>query len=280
VESADDGTLTTLAFDGDCMPTAYAPGSVTTVFAPREDGEGSYGVSFAVEDGVRAAVEPAAETSVRLDGEPTDFEPVEGVLDSLGVAATVELDADIPVGRGFGASGAATLATALAADAAFELDLSREAAVDAAHRAEVAAGTGLGDVFVQDRAGLAWNAGDGGGRNRVERDDRIEYVSTGGIATESVLGDEASMARVADAGGDALTKFDPEDSLEKWFETAWAFARRTGLPTPAVEAAVGRVADAGGAATMAMVGETVLAAGTEGVLPETTRITNDGAHFC
>ncbi|MDS0299951.1 GHMP kinase [Halogeometricum sp. S1BR25-6] len=261
------------------MPTAYAPGSVTTVFAPREDGEGSYGVSFAVADGVRATVDPADETTVRLDGEPTDFEPVAGVLDSLDVAATVDLDAEIPVGRGFGASGAATLATVLAADAAFELDLSREAAVDAAHRAEVAAGTGLGDVFVQDRAGLAWNAGDGGGRNRIERDDRIEYVSTGGIATESVLGDEASMARVADAGTDALRSFDPEDSLEEWFETAWTFARRTGLPTPAVRETVERVTEAGGAATMAMVGETVLAAGVEGVLPEETRITNEGAHL-
>lgn len=261
------------------MPTAYAPGSVTTVFAPREDGEGSFGVSFAVADGVRATVEPADETAVRLDGEAADFEPVEGVLDSLGVAAAVELDAEIPVGRGFGASGAATLATALAADAAFELDLSREAAVDAAHRAEVAAGTGLGDVFVQNRAGLAWNTGDGNGRNRVERDDRIEYVSTGGIATASVLGDEESMARVADAGRDALASFDPEEPLETWFETAWTFAQRTGLPTPAVEEAVGRVAEAGGAATMAMVGETVLAAGVEGVLPEETRITNEGAHL-
>ncbi|SFR49945.1 GHMP family kinase ATP-binding protein [Halogeometricum limi] len=257
------------------MPTAYAPGSVTTVFAPRDDGEGSFGVSFTVEDGVGATVEPADETTVRLDGEPTEFEPVEGVLGSLGVSAAVSLSADVPIGCGFGASGAATLSTALAADAAFDLGLTRDDVVEAAHRAEVAAGTGLGDVFVQDRGGLVWNTGDG--RERMDRTDRVEYVSTGGIATESVLGDPASMRKVKTAGTDALAAFDPDTPLSRWFETAWTFADRTGLPTASVRASVDRVREAGGAATMAMVGETVLAVGVDGVLERETRITPDGA---
>ena len=56
-----------------------------------------------------------AETTVSLDGESTEFEPVEGVLQRLDVFAEVSLTASVPVGYGFGASGAATLATALAA---------------------------------------------------------------------------------------------------------------------------------------------------------------------
>jgi pantoate kinase len=258
------------------MTTAYAPGSVTTVFVPRSDpAEGSLGVSFAVEDGVRATVEPADETAVRLDGSDTTFEPVAGVLDRLGVAADVSLSADAPVGRGFGASGAATLATALAAVEEFGLDADREDALEAAHRAEVDAGTGLGDVFVQDAGGLAWNTGDG--RDRTERTDRIEYSSMGGIATHEVLDDESVVTNVADAGTETLSTFHPGDTLQAWFEASWAFAQRTELPTAPVERTVERVVDAGGAATMAMVGETVLATGVDGVLDSETRVTNEGA---
>ncbi|SFR63025.1 pantoate kinase [Halogeometricum rufum] len=258
------------------MTTAYAPGSVTTVFVPRSDpAEGSLGVSFAVEDGVRATVEPADETTVRLDGSTTAFEPVAGVLDRLGVTAAVSLSADAPVGRGFGASGAATLATALAAVAEFELDADREDALEAAHRAEVTAGTGLGDVFVQDVGGFVWSTGDG--RDRAERTDRIEYSSMGDIATREVLDDESAVANVADAGTETLSAFHPGDSMQAWFEASWAFAQRTELPTASVERTVERVVDAGGAATMAMVGETVLATGVDGVLDSETRVTNEGA---
>ncbi|RDI72073.1 GHMP family kinase ATP-binding protein [Halopelagius longus] len=256
---------------------AYAPGSVTVVFVPQDDPEaGSLGVSFAVEDGVTATVEAAAETVVRLDGDRTDFEPVERLLSTLDVSAAVELDAAVPVGRGFGASGAATLATALAANEAFGLDRSRESSVRAAHRAEVAAGTGLGDVFVQDRGGVVWNTGDG-----VERaepgGETVEYASYGGISTASVLGDEEAIAAVAAAGREALSSFDPDAPLPELFESAWRFADESGLPTDAVRDTVADVAAAGGAATMAMVGETVLAVGAPGVLPNRTRLTGAGA---
>jgi len=252
---------------------AHAPGSVTTVFVPQDDG--SLGVSFATEDGVTARVTPADETTVTLNDERTEFEPVSGVLRDLGVTARVELDAEIPVGRGFGASGAATLSTALAANEAFDLGLTREDCVDAAHRAEVAAGTGLGDVFVQDLGGLAWNTGDG--RNRVERTDRIEYASFGDIATADVLGDDEAMARITDAGPEALAGFDPDASLAEWFRKSWSFAERVGLEDDAVTDAVADVRSAGGGATMAMVGATVVAAGVEDVLPNATRISPDGA---
>lgn len=257
---------------------AYAPGSITTVFAPQDDPDaGSLGVSFATEDGVSAGVEEADETTVELDGELAEFAPVEGLLADLGTSASVELDAAVPVGRGFGASGAATLATALAANERFGLGLTREELVNAAHRAEVAAGTGLGDVFVQDRGGLVWNTGDGVGR--AARADRIEYASFAGISTASVLGDDAAMTRVADASQDALAAFDPDAPLADLFEASWTFAGRVGLATERVDEAVADARAAGGAATMAMVGETVVAVDADGVLPNETRISTDGARL-
>jgi pantoate kinase len=255
---------------------AHAPGSVTTLFAPNDDpNEGSLGVSFAVADGVVATVGARGETRVTLDGTETAFDPVERVLADLGVRAAVDLEAAIPVGCGFGASGAATLATALAANDRFDLGRDRESLVAAAHRAEVAAGTGLGDVFVQDRGGLVWNVGDG-----VERTpcaERVEYATFGGIATSDVLGDEASVARVRGVGRETLAAVEPTGSFAALLDASWTFAERTDLRTEPVAEAVERVERAGGTATMAMVGETVVATGAEGVLEGTTRATETGA---
>lgn len=272
---------------------SQAPGSVTTLFAPVEDG--AHGVSFATEDGVVADVSPADGISVTLDGEPTDFEPVELACEALGVVARVDLTAEVPVGRGFGASGAATLATVLAARAEFGLGRDRDELVEVAARAEIEAGTGLGDVYVQDLGGLVWNVGEGRQRRAVTTP--VEYASFDAIATADVLGDEGAMDRVRAAADEAFAGFDPDAGLLELFERSWSFARATGLATDRVRAAVERVTDEGGAATMAMVGETVVVAGvedlpasdgdrglagrdvTDGVLAKRTRITPEGARL-
>ena len=253
---------------------ARAPGSVTVVFAPVEDT--SLGVSFAISDGVSAAVEPADATAVSLDGTPTTFEPVEIALDELGVAATVALTSEVPVGRGFGASGAATLSTALAANEEFGLGRTREELVEVAAQAEVEAGTGLSDVYVQEMGGFAYDTGEG--RQRVAREDELRYTSWGGIATGDVLGDPSAVDRVQAAGHEALAAFDPGMDLPDLFDLSWEFAEATGLVTDAVRERVEDVQAGTGAATMAMVGETVVGVGSGDALPERTRIDPEGAH--
>jgi pantoate kinase len=248
------------------------------VFAPADDPEGgSLGVSFATADGVLAEVTPAAETDVTLDGEAATVDPVAYVLEEFGVTAQVDLKPAVPVGYGFGASGAATLATALAATEVFDIDSDRAALVDAAHRAEVRAGTGLGDVYVQDRGGLVWNTGDRIGR--VELDARVEYDAIAGMDTAAVLGDGDRMDRIGRVGRTTLSTLDPSAGLAPLFERSWQFARETSLATDRVVETVDRVVAADGAATMAMIGETVVATGVDGVLEGTTRIGTAGARL-
>jgi pantoate kinase len=256
--------------------TAYAPGSVTTLFAPPTDPQdGSFGVSFAIEDGIEATIEPSSETMISLDGEQTTFEPVELVLRRLNVTSEVSLISAVPVGCGFGASGAATLATALAANEAFDLGRYREGLVEAAHHAEVEAGTGLGDVFVQAQGGLVWNVGDG--VQRTDWDARIEYTAFDGIATDEVLGNDRTIERIRDLGQDSLSQFSPDGSLRELLDLSWTFAQRTGLATDRVVDEVKRIEHVGGAASMAMLGETVIATGVQDTLERDTRITNRSA---
>ncbi|MFP4228861.1 MAG: GHMP kinase [Salinivenus sp.] len=254
--------------------TATAPGSITTIFAPR-DGEASLGVSFATADGAQVTVAPAAETGVFLDGERASIAPVAGVLRRLGATAEVRVETQVPIGCGFGVSGAATLATALAVNDMAGLGHSRDELVQASHRAEVEAGTGLGDVFIQAQGGLVWDCGEG--LQRVPCTEPLGYASFGNIATADVLGDEAAVRTVKRVGENALTDLDPAAGLRPLFEASWAFAKRTGLATERVEQVVSAVRANGGAATMAMVGETVVSVGHADALDETTHTTNAGA---
>jgi pantoate kinase len=257
---------------------AHAPGSVTGLFAPAgEDGAPGGGASFATEDGVVVEVTPAAETTITVDGEPAPFEPVEHVLAALDVTAAVDVRPEVPLGHGFGASGAATLATALAANERLDLGRSRDDLVEASLDAEVAAGTGESDVIIQDRGGLLWNAGDG--VERIELGVSVEYVTAGGIATNEMLADAAFMETARRVGFELLDGFDAEPTLRSLAEGSRAFLRETGIATPFVEGEIERVETAGGTAGMALFGETVFAVDVDGVLPERTTVSNAGARL-
>lgn len=256
--------------------TAYAPGSVTTVFVPRPDhDEGSLGVSFAVADGVTVTVDTTQHTRVTLDGDETSIEPVTRVLDRLAIDATVDIETDVPIGCGFGVSGAATLATAIAANTEHDLGHDHPTLLDAAHHAELAAGTGQGDVFIQSQGGFLWNTGSDMGH--TARDDPIAYAANGSIDTSAVLADADATDRIATAGQPALDSFDPDMPLEDWFTRSWEFAQTAGVTTDWIQDTVTAVETAGGAATMAMLGDTVIATPGTDVLTEETTIHPDGA---
>ena len=256
---------------------AHAPGSITGLFAPAPpDGdEPSRGASFAIEDGVVVDLTSATETAITVEGEPASFEPVERVLAALDVTARVDVLPEVPLGHGFGASGAATLATALAANATFDLAESRESLLNAAHRAEMAAGTGQGDVFIQDRGGLVWSAN--GEVHRTETDEPVEYATRGGISTAEMLANESFMAAARRSGHSHLDRLEPPPTLRALAERSRAYLDKTGIGTEFVEREIERVEDAGGAASMALFGETVFGVGVEGILPNQTRVSAEGA---
>jgi len=248
--------------------TAFVPGHVTAFFsahpAPEPAVAGSRGAGIALDDGVRVTVRPAAETRTILDGDPADVEPVGTVLERLGVMATVEADSDLPVGAGFGVSGAAALGTALAANAAFDCGRSENELIRLAHVAEVEAGTGLGDVVAQARGGVPVRLDSGapgqGFLDGVPARPRIEYVSFGGLSTAAVLdGDTTDLTA---AGDRALSALREEPTLPTLLAESRRFAREADLLTERVTEAVDAVLDAGGEAAMAMLGETVFALGT------------------
>lgn len=258
---------------------AYAPGSITGLFAPAPpDGDDtSMGASFAIADGVTVDVRPASETTITIAEKAASLEPVTRLLNELGVQAEAAVTPVIPLGHGFGASGAATLATAIAAAEEFGLDWSRDRLVHTAHRAELAAGTGQGDVFIQDRGGIVWSTG--GKIDRCPVDASIEYSTAGGMATSEILADEELMATARRAGIRHLERLPTPPTLESLATHARAYLEETGFATPFVNRELARVDASGGTGSMALFGESVFAVGVEGTLANQTTVASDGARL-
>lgn len=246
--------------------SAFVPGHVTGFFSVHrhDDPEraGSRGGGLALSDGVRVVVERGE--GVVLDGECAEVEPVARVLDALGVEARVVVETDLPVGAGFGVSGAAALGTALAASAAFDCARSENDLVTVAHRAEVEAGTGLGDVVAQARGGVPLRLEPGApAHNRMDgvpARGRVEYLSLGDRSTAAVLAGDTS--ELSAAGEGALERVRGEPTLPAFVRASRRFAREADLLTDDVREVIDDVQAAGGEAAVAMLGRSVFALDT------------------
>jgi len=248
--------------------TAFVPGHVTAFFSAHPDPDptvaGSRGAGVTLTDGVTATV-AAGDGARTVDGDPAVIGAAEDVLSELDAPAVdVAIESDLPIGAGFGVSGAAALGTALAANAAFDRGRSENALARIAHAAEVGRGTGLGDVVAQARGGVPLRLEPGappvGELDGVPAAARVEYVSFGELSTEAVLdGDTAALTA---AGADALDRLRADPRLPTMMAAARRFARDADLLVPAVADAVEAVSATGGEAAMAMLGRTVFALGT------------------
>ena len=244
---------------------AFVPGHVTGFFTPHEDEDptkaGSQGAGLALSEGVAVTVRDAQSTTVFLNGEETAMEAVERVLYAMDIHAEVRGVTDLPLGAGFGVSGAMALGTALAANRLGPRDLSENELLTIAHGAEVQAGTGLGDVVAQARGGVPIRLEPGGPQDNlidaIPARSRVEYHVIDSLSTSDVLAEESEL--VADAGKQALSRVVKEPTLATFMRASREFARESDLLTDRVHEVIRDVTEAGGDAAMAMLGETVVA---------------------
>ena len=121
----------------------------------------------------------------------------------------IEVDhrVELPVGCGFGTSGAGALSLALALNAVFDLGLSRVQAAQIAHVAEVECKTGLGTVIAETFGGLEIRVQPGApgiGEVRtipVDDDVRVVCLPLGPVATSKALSDADARRRINELGG-------------------------------------------------------------------------------
>jgi pantoate kinase len=182
------------------------------------------------------------------------------------VSIKVGLELELPVGQGFGMSGAMTFAALVAAEAELGLVEGDVGTLLAhAHSAEVMFRTGLGDVVAQVRGGIdvRWLPG-------LPPVGRIEHIhqeaelllawGRSPLHTRSVLTNAGARESLEKACQPRLDALGGQPDLNWLLEAGHAFAEETGLASTDVESMLD-ICSAHGMASQVMLGNSVFATG-------------------
>ena len=259
------------------MARAYAPGNISCVFKviPHTDPARmhSLGMGFTVREGVEVIVSEQNETEVLFNGERINFPTVHAVVNTLiqnssVIGIKVVITSPLPLGCGFGLSGAAALATAYALNELLSIHKDNEALAMIAHVAEVENRTGLGDVCSQYHGGYLVKLKEGAPlvADRLPiAEQPIYYRYFGPIQTSEVLGNREQTLRInraADVALNALQTLTHAKSNAELFNACFAvskqFSVESGLLSDArVIDTIAHIEAAGGVASMIMLGNGV-----------------------
>ena len=261
----------------------FVPGSITAFFSPEIHENplksGSLGVGITVGMGVRATY---LEGRIAVNGETWDFPTVRYVVEKLG-GGGISISMELPVGCGFGMSGASALAAAFETASARGVNAPFSRLADLAHEAEVIHRTGLGDVVSQSHGGVVARLSPGcPSVAKVERflwDAELDFLVLGKLDTSEIL--ESSLTSIQREGKACLKEFMRNPTLFNLFRLSRSFAEKTGLMDDHVRDVIEAVEAAGGVASMVMLGKTVFAykgfdALKEFGMPFTSRIDHCG----
>jgi pantoate kinase len=257
---------------------AFVPSHITGFFAARRRNDprmsGSIGCGLNLTLGATTTVKPSSRTKIFLNGERSDAPVSRYVVERLATSPVeVRTKLDMPLGAGFGASGAGALGCAYALNERFELCLTSNQAASIAHIAEVENRTGLGDVIAQRTGGLVIRIEPGApGIGRVDRIPvqplRVHYLAKGSISTREVLSDERIMKEINREGEACLKELLAKPTLKEFMTLSRRFTMAIGLASDWALDAIEAVEAAGGMASMIMLGDSVFAIGGHEALKE------------
>ena len=251
--------------------SAFAPGNISGVFKIiyHEDATKmhSLGTGFTVKEGVVATVSRDSRTTVLFNEERIRFPTVVAVVQELtSQPMRIEIATPLPLGCGFGLSGASALAAAYAANALCRLGKSELELAMIAHVAEVENRTGLGDVCAQYHGGCLVKLREGHPLDAQQlpvREQPIFYKYFSTIQTKDVLENVEQRARINSAADEALrcleifTKSNTVD-FSTYVRVSKTFAINSGLLTDAnVQRAIEEIEADTGVASMIMLGNAV-----------------------
>ncbi|MEF8879047.1 MAG: pantoate kinase [Candidatus Thermoplasmatota archaeon] len=254
----------------------FAPGHISGFFSPfyvKEDmlRTGSKGAGVSLNIGSISEVSICNSKKqvfeIFLNGKRCNFTVVRSALNYLlgdsKVRVRVNIKFGLPLSQGFGMSAAASLSTCFALSKV--TDFSHSDAIHAAHFAEVASGTGLGDVVgssfggfeIRKKPGLPpWGI--------IEHIpgvyDLVLCTVDKPVNTKNVLNDSSLHDRICEVGDWCTEKLLDNPCVEKFFSLSKHFAVETDLARGKILKAI-ESAEEFGTASMCMLGNSVFAVG-------------------
>ncbi len=139
--------------------SAFAPANISCIFKPYKTKtarwSGSFGLGFTLSVGVTVFVEKSEKTEIIFNKKLLVMPTVLSVLQKLtSKHVQISIETKLPLGSGFGISGASAIATAYAVNSLLNLKKTKKQLAVIAHTAEVENKTGLGDVTNQFFGGV------------------------------------------------------------------------------------------------------------------------------
>ena len=251
---------------------AFAPGNLSCVFKviphPKATKMHSLGMGFTITEGVVVTVsQHPSQTTVQFNSSEIHFPTVVSVIQKLTPEPMkVEINSPLPLGCGFGLSGAASLATAYALNALLELGKSEEELAMTAHVAEVENRTGLGDVCAQYHGGclVKLKIGYPLAAERLPIPEQpIYYRYFSSIQTKTILESTERRERInrtADETLQALENLTKSETVDfnACIRLSKQFSLNSGLlEDTRVQETIREIEEAGGVASMIMLGNAV-----------------------
>jgi pantoate kinase len=182
------------------------------------------------------------------------------------IEVTVRHSAQVPIGAGYGASGAGAFGAAFALSEALDLGLARSRIIEIAHVAEVSCRTGLGDVGAQAMGGLVVGLEPGApphGRWQkipLEQDMKIVCATLAPLSTEELLEDAELRNISRKFGGLALKNLLKHPTPQNFMKVSHDFSEALGLLDDELRALIDAAKSAGAiGASMVMLGKAVFA---------------------
>lgn len=251
--------------------TAWAPGNISLLFKvmPNPDPAkmGSLGSGFTVNEG--ATVTAVSGSDITFNGDPITLPTITHVTRALThVPLSIAITSSLPLGSGFGMSGAAALATAYATKKLLSLDKTELELAKIAHTAEVVHKTGLGDVGNQIHGGCCVKFV----TSSLFQMERLPFAGTavyvkswGKIPTPTILSNTTLVKKLDGVGEAALLQIkkrmkDPSFSFIDLINISNIFTKNSGLITyaPHAQKIIQNIQKAGGHAAMIILGDAVV----------------------
>lgn len=262
---------------------AYSPSHITGFFEIRDNKnplyKGSVGGGIVLEAGCVTEVsirdDRPTKAGILINGVEEEANTSKYVVERLAgkYEIAVSTDFEVPVGCGFGASGAGALSTALALNELLSLGMTLNEVAQIAHLAEVESNTGLGDVIAETCGGVVIRRKPGppgiGTIDKIPwRKEKLSYAVFGKKSTKAVLADDSMKRRINEAGREAMKELMREPTLEKFMLASRKFSLRSEVISDKCRDAIEAVDAEGKVASVAMLGDTVFVIGDSEALKE------------
>jgi pantoate kinase len=261
---------------------AFVPGHISGFFqicdeASELERRGSRNCGPCINAGVRTEVQVDSDERLKVEvfingrrapEAHTTLAVVQQILPTVPEPSRVIIkhSAHVPIGAGYGASGAGALGAALALSSVFDLELTRSKMIEIAHVAEVSCRTGLGDVGAQAIGGLVIGLEPGApphGKWRQipqERDVKIICATLAPLSTKELLEDIELRDSSKKFGAIAMKNLLKRPTFQNFIKVSNDFSEGLGLLDMELRELIGAANSAGAiGASMVMLGRAVFA---------------------